>query len=161
MLACFANRTDTGRKVFKKLTVLIALALTATATLDVAVAADPVKGAKYSGDVDVTATLTVSFKVSRSGEKVKSLKVRPSLPNSCGYGGPLPTQTSKPAKIEDGKFAAKVTDKSADGTVIETAKVKGRFLADRKERGKIKATLPNAESCNGKFPYSTKAEKKG
>ena len=41
------------------------------ATFGVALAAAPVKGAKYSGPVKVTATLTVSFKVSRSGKKVE------------------------------------------------------------------------------------------
>src|SRR6188508_1881797 len=96
-------------------------------------------GARYSGRVNVTATLTVSFKVSRSGKKVSSVKVSPSLPNSCGYGGPPPTQTSESVGIKDGKFTAKVTEKSSTtGALIETAKVTGTFLAKGKEKGKIK-----------------------
>ena len=91
------------------------------------------KGAKYSGRVNVTATLTVSFKVSRSGKKVTSLKVSPSLPNSCGYGGPPPTQTSKPAKIAHGKFTAKITEKAGNGTVIATAKGHREVPRRRKE----------------------------
>lgn len=151
-----------GNALSRRLTGLIALILAAmVAILGVALAAAPVKGAKYSGPVKVTATLTVSFKVSQSGKKVSSLKVSPSLPNSCGYGGPLPTQTSKSAGIKDGKFTAKVTQKSSTtGAVTETAKVTGTFLAKGKEKGKIKATLPNAQSCSGSFSYSTKAGKK-
>jgi hypothetical protein len=136
------------------------LAVTAIlATFGIALAAGPVKGAKYSGRVNATASLTVSFKVSRSGKKVTALKVSPSLPNSCGFGGPPPTQTSKAAKIERGKFAAKIKETASNGTVIATAKVTGKFLAKGKEKGDIKANLPNAQSCNGTFAYSTKVKK--
>ncbi len=133
----------------------------ALAVTGIALAAGPVKGARYSGRVNVTATLTVSFKVSRSGKKVSSLKVSPSLPNSCGYGGPPPTQTSKPAKIEDGKFTAKITEKAVNGTVAAIATITGRFLAKGKEKGTIKTSVPSATSCNGSFSYSTKVKKKG
>jgi len=137
----------------------IALAVSTAAT-GIALAAGPVKDARYSGRVNVTATLTVSFKVSRSGKKVSSLKVSPSLPNSCGYGGPPPTQTSKPAKIADGKFTAKITEKAVNGTVAARATITGRFLAKGKEKGTIKTSVPAATSCNGSFSYSTKAKKK-
>jgi hypothetical protein len=138
-----------------------ALALAAIlATVGVALAAGPVKGASYSGRVNVTANLTVSFKVSRSGKKVTALKVRPSLPNSCGYGGPLPTQTSKSARIERGKFTAQIKETASNGTVISTAKVTGKFLAKGKEKGNIEASLPNAKSCNGTFSYSTRVKKR-
>jgi hypothetical protein len=138
-----------------------ALALAAILALaGIAFAAAPVKGSKYSGPVNVTATLTVSFKVSGSGKRVSSLKVSPSLPNSCGYGGPPPAETSKPAKIKDGKFTAKITEKATNGTVITTAKVTGKFLAKGKEKGTINTNLPNAKSCNGTFAYSTKATKR-
>jgi hypothetical protein len=125
----------------------------------IADAAAPVKGARYSGHVKVTANLTVTFKVARSGKKVTSLDVRPSLPNSCGYGGPEPTHRSRAAKIKHGKFKAKITEKAANGTVIGTATVTGKFLRRGKERGTIKSVLPNATSCNGTFSYSTKAIK--
>ena len=128
-------------------------------TVGIALAAGPVKGAKYSGRVNATASLTVSFKVSRSGKKITALKVSPSLPKSCSFGGPPPTQTSKSAKIEHGKFAARITEKAGNGTVLETAKVTGKFLAKRKERGNIEASLPNAKSCNGTFSYSTRGKK--
>src|SRR5947208_12098302 len=75
----------------------------------IALAAAPVKGAKYSGRVKTGATLTVSFKVDRSGKKVIGFKVGLSLPNSCGYGGPAPKQGFNPAKIRKGRFTGKVT----------------------------------------------------
>jgi hypothetical protein len=138
-----------------------ALAVAATlATAGIALAAGPVKGAKYSGRVNVNATLTVSFKVSRSGKGVTSLKVSPSLPNRCGYGGPPPTQTSRSARIAHSKFTAKITETASSGTVIGTAKVTGKFLAGGKGKGSIVVNLPNALSCNGSFSYSTKVKKK-
>lgn len=143
-----------------KLIASTALGLTAIlAITGIALAASPVKGAKYSGRVKVSATLTVSFKVSGSGKNVTSLRVSPSLPNTCGYGGPPPTASSKPARIKQGKFTAKITEKASSGTVIGTAKVTGTFLAKGKEKGTVKTNLPNAKSCNGSFTYSTKAAK--
>jgi hypothetical protein len=123
----------------------------------IANAAAPVKGARYSGQVKVTASLKVTFKVARSGKKVTSLDVRPSLPNSCGYGGPEPIHTSRPAKIKHGRFTAKITEKARNGQVIATGTVSGKFLAGGKEKGTIKSTEPTAKSCNGRFTYSTKA----
>jgi hypothetical protein len=145
------------RKLIGSAALTLAVVLAATG---IALAAGPVKGARYSGRVNVTATLTISFKVSRSGKKVSSVKVSPSLPNSCGYGGPLPTQTSKSAKIEDGKFTAKITEKAGNGTVAATARITGKFLAKGKEKGNVKTTVPSAKSCNGSFSYSTKVKKK-
>jgi hypothetical protein len=143
-----------------KLIGLAAVALAAIlATVSIALAAGPVKGARYSGPVNGTASLTVSFKVSRSGRRVSSLKVSPSLPNRCGFGGPPPPQTSKPAKIGHGKFTAKITEKAGNGTVIATAQVTGKFLAKGKEKGGITVNLPNAKSCSGSFSYTAKAKK--
>ena len=126
----------------------------------VAIAAAPVKGARYSGHVKTGASLTVSFKVDRPGKKVTSFKVRLSLPNSCGYGGPAPTQVFKPAKIRHGSFTGKVTEKSAiSGKVVDSAKVTGKFLAGGKEQGTVKTTVPASSRCDGTFTYTTKAVK--
>jgi hypothetical protein len=159
------ERPITSRSTYPplgKLTGPAAVALAAiVAMAGTALAAGPVKGAKYSGPVDVTVTLTVSFKVSGSGKKVSSLRVSPSLPNKCGYGGPLPTDTSKPAKIKHRKFTAKITEKASSGTVIATATVTGKFFGKGKEKGTVKTNLPKAKSCNGSFRYSTKAQTSG
>jgi hypothetical protein len=42
--------------------------------------------------------------------------------------------------------------------VSATAKVTGKFLANGKEEGSIKTSLPSAKSCNGTFNYTTKAK---
>ena len=126
----------------------------------IALAAGPVKGAKYTGAVKTGATLTVSFKVNGTGKKVTAFKVRLSLPNHCGYGGPSPTQTFKAAKISHGRFSGKVTEKSAiSGKVVDSAKVTGKFLAGGKEQGTLKTTVPASPSCNGTFTYSTQSSK--
>jgi hypothetical protein len=136
---------------------VLAVSLAVTA---IALAVGPVKGAKYSGHVKTGATLTVSFKVDGSGKKVTAFKVRLSLPNSCGYGGPAPTQIFKPAKIRHGRFSGTVTEKSAiSGKVVDSAKVTGKFQTGGKERGTVKTTVPAAPRCNGTFTYSTKASK--
>ena len=94
------------------------------------------------------------------GERLGGFKVRLSLPNSCGYGGPAPTQVSKPAKISHGRFSGTVTEKSAiSGKVVDSATVTGKFLAGGKEQGTVKTTVPAAKRCNGTFTYSTKAAK--
>jgi len=124
----------------------------------IALAAGPVKGAKYSGHVKTDATLTVSFKVDGAGKKVMGFKVRLSLPNSCGYGGPAPKQSFSAAKIRHGRFSGKVIEKSAiSGKVVDSAKVTGKFGAGGKEQGTIKTTVPASTRCNGTFSYSTKA----
>ena len=144
-------------RFFGTLACALAVSLAATA---IVLAAGPVKGARYSGQVKTGATLTVSFKVARSGKKVTGFKVRLSLPNSCGYGGPAPTQSFKPAQIRHGRFSGTVTEKSAtSGQVVDSAIVTGKFLAGGKEQGTVKTTVPAAKRCNGTFTYSTKAAK--
>jgi hypothetical protein len=135
----------------------VALAVT-LATAGIVSAASPVKGSKYFGTVTGTAFLKVTFKVSKSGTKVTALKVTPSLPNSCGYGGPLPKASTKSAKIKHGRFTAKITEKNSSGIVIDTAKVRGKFLAGGKEKGTIKTDVPKGESCSGSFAYTTTAQ---
>jgi hypothetical protein len=137
---------------------VLAVSLGVTA---IALAAGPVKGGKYTGQVKTGASLKVSFKVNSSGKKVTAFKVLLSLPNSCGYGGPAPKQSFKAAKIRHGRFTGKVTEKSATtGKVVDSAKVTGKFLAGGKEQGTLKTTVPAAPSCNGTFTYSTKASKR-
>ena len=119
----------------------------------IAPAGTPVNGARYSGDVKTTATLTVSFRVSKTGKKIKGLRITPTIPNSCGYGGPVPTETSKPSPIADGKFQATV--KLSSG---EKAKVHGKFVSHHRERGTIDSTNPASPSCDGTFQYSTKPQ---
>ena len=129
------------------------------AIVGIAHAAAPVKGSKYSGQVTKTTFLKVTFKVSSSGKKVTSLRVTPSLPNSCGYGGPEPRHASKSARIKHGKFTAKVTDKLVGGAVATTATVTGKFQSGGKEKGTIRSVSSGNKSCNGSFAYTTTSTK--
>ena len=156
----------TARRV--RLVVSPALALVALLSVAaIAVAANPVKSAKYSGQVPhagvppTTLSIPVTFKVSRSGKRLTSFTVRmTNLPNKCGYGENDLISTGK-ADIKHGSFTLKLTETfPGGGPVVATATVTGRFLAGRSEAGTIKTTYPpypGGRSCDGSFRYSTKA----
>jgi hypothetical protein len=144
------GRPRTGRVVgFAVLAVLMIGAVTA-----IAFAAAPVKGAKYSGHLKGQDT-TVTFRVSASGKKVIGMRVKPYIPNSCGSGGPPPPQTSKPAKIKNGRFTATVKAQIPDG--VWSATVTGKFLSGGKEQGMVKASPRPGEpsKCGQKIAYTT------
>jgi hypothetical protein len=138
------------------LAVLPALLLTLAA---VALAAAPVKGAKYSGSLTIAKSETVSFKVSPSGKKVTHIQVLPYVPNRCGAGGPPPAQTSIPATIKNGKFKATLNEETSNGGISGTATVTGKFLAGGKVKGVVENPLPGAPECAGNFAYTAKASK--
>jgi hypothetical protein len=123
----------------------------------ITLAANPVKGARYSGHVrGAGVPITVTFKVSRSGSRLTSFTFNvPNLPNRCGYGGPDQLHPAK-ARIKNGRFTAKLSETTTGGLVVATATVTGRFRAGRREAGTIKTTAGTA-SCSGSFGYSTKA----
>ena len=131
------------------------LAVLAVGTIAaIAFAAGPVKGAKYSGHLKGQTT-TVTFKVSPSGKKVTGMRVKPYIPNSCGSGGPPPSQTSKPAKIKNGRFTAKVEAQIPQGDWSAT--VTGKFLSGGKEQGVVKASPRPGEpaKCGQDISYTT------
>jgi hypothetical protein len=140
------------------LVVASAVGLVALGVCAMALAAGPVKGATYSGPLSGSASETVSFKVSSNGKKVTKLRLSPFIPNTCGNGGPPPTEISAPAKITNGKFTGTVVTKATDGSITAKAVVTGKFLRGRKEKGTVKTTLPNASNCNGSFTYTTAAQ---
>ena len=130
--------------------------VTVLATAGVAMAANQVKGAKYSGKINANGGLAISFKVTTNGKDVVKMKV-PQPPLFCQGGGPPPAQNpSKPAPISSaGTFKTTLHYVSSTGTVIATLKVTGAFHAHHKESGKATVTWGSA-SCNGSAPYSTK-----
>jgi hypothetical protein len=140
---------------------LVSLVLVACLALAaVALAAKPVKGARYSGHLaGVGSTGTVTFKVSKNGKKVTGLTVAPFFPNTCGSGGPLPKYTSKPARIKKGKFTTTVFVVTDTGTKLVAGKATGTFTAHRKEKGTLRP-LKLPKNCTKTFKYSTKAKKK-
>ena len=121
------------------------------ATAAVALAANPVKGAKYSGTINANGGLPISFKVTSNGKNVVKMKV-PQPPIFCSAGGPPPAQKrAKPAPISStGSFKEKL--QYVGGT---TLKVTGAFHRHHKESGKVTASW-SAASCNGSALYSTK-----
>jgi len=129
----------------------------ALALVPLALAAGPVHGANYKGQVTSAGVpIAVSFKVSGSGKRLGSFKLDvPNLPNKCGYGGPDQVRPAK-AKIKHGKFSLKLTETTLGGAKVATAKVRGRFKSGGKEAGTIKTTA-NTAKCSGSFSYSTKA----
>lgn len=125
----------------------------------IAVAADPVKGARYAGHVrHAGVPIEISFKVSRSGRRVTSLTLNvPNLPNTCGYGGPDEIRPAK-AKIEHGRFTAKLSQRTTGGVLVATAKVTGRFRAGGKETGRTTTKSRTESPCDGVFRYSARAQ---
>jgi hypothetical protein len=134
---------------------LAIVAVLATAT--VAMAANPVKGAKYSGTINVNGGLAISFKVTSNGKDVVKMNV-PQPPIFCQGGGPPPPQKrAKPAPISSrGTFKEKLKYVSSTGSVVATLQVTGKFQAHHKESGKVTVSW-SAASCNGSALYSTKA----
>ena len=145
------GRSRTGRIV--GVAVLAVLAVGAVAAI--AFAAEPVKGARYSGLVKGT---TVTFKVSASGEKVIDMRLRPYIPNRCGSGGGPPPETSIPARIKDAKFTAKVTTQIPGGAWRAT--VTGTFLRGGKEKGVITFFPRPGEppKCGGSVAYTARTK---
>jgi hypothetical protein len=134
---------------------LAIVAVLATAT--VAMASNQVKGAKYSGTINVNGGLAISFKVTSNGKDVVKMKV-PQPPIFCQGGGPPPAQKrAKPAPISSrGTFKEKLKYVSSTGSVVATLKVTGKFRARHKESGKVTVSW-SAAACNGSALYSTKA----
>ncbi|MFL5737344.1 MAG: hypothetical protein ACJ76P_08395 [Actinomycetota bacterium] len=130
--------------------------VTVLATAAVALAANPVRGAKYSGTIKVNGGLAISFNVTSDGKDVVKMKV-PQPPIFCPGGGPPPPQKrAKPAPISNtGTFTDKLKYVSSTGSVIATLKVTGAFHTHHKESGKATVSW-SAASCNGSALYSTK-----
>lgn len=139
--------------------VLLPVLLLALAT--VALAASPVKGAKYAGSLTIAKAETVTFKVSPSGKKVINVRVLPVVPNHCGVAGTPPAQNSIPAAIKNGKFKATLNEETSNGAISGTATVTGKFLAGGKVKGVVENPLPGAEECGGNFAYAAKAAEGG
>jgi hypothetical protein len=116
---------------------------------------------KYNGPVRyqgfVSSTEFVNFKVTSSRTKVKKLHLTPFVPNKCGSGGPPPKETSKTAKIKNGKFTGTVKEFTTSGALSAKATITGKFLNGGKVSGKVKTKLPAAPQCNATFKYTAKA----
>ena len=135
------------------------LALAAVTATAVALAANPIKGAKYTGHLAGTATVKVSFKVDKHGKEVTGFKAAPFFPNACGAGGPPPKYVSNAARIKHGKFTTIVFTIPRPGSKLKAGKVTGTFLKEGRETGTL-TPLGVPRSCTKAFKYSTTARKR-
>ena len=125
-------------------------------------AAAPKKGATYSGRLKTeggpaSSGDPISVDVSAGGTKA-TVKME-SFPLFCEGGGPPQVVRFKAAKIVDGKFTAKGTEKTEKqfgGELTATGTVTGKFLAGGRERGSFEDSFTKFSSCNGKTTYTTK-----
>ena len=124
-----------------------------------AAAIPPKAGATYKGHIASapSSQSAVTFVVSKNGNWVRRMRVGPyPLTGSCGSGGDIPTQTTKPARIKGGKFTAHVVY-WGDAEVIARAKVTGTFLRRGKEKGVV-TSRRLSDSCVVSLPYRTDAK---
>ncbi len=154
-------RPHRARRAWALATVL-AVAIPAILGINGAFAAT-IKPGKYSGPESFqgfkSTTEFVTFTVDKSKTKVKKLRLVPFVPNKCGSGGPPPKETSKTAKIKNGKFTGLVKELATNGTVIAKGKVSGTFKAGGKVTGSVKTTLPQLPHCNATLQFSAKVKK--
>jgi hypothetical protein len=127
-----------------------------------ALAAHPVGGAKYKGQIENEPFNTkISFKVSNDGRTVKGLKTKFDpifLSDGCTDESPDVEQDSDPAHISrKGKFKG-VIHYTYSNDATAKAVVKGRFHRHGREGGKVKATFPANPDCDGTAHYSTKVD---
>lgn len=121
-----------------------------------AIAAAPVKGASYAGTIK-QGNIPISFKVSNNGKKVSKLNPQ-SLPLFCeGGGGPTVLKVSNAAVDKKGAFTTTGRE-TANGKIVATVKITGKFQSGGREKGKLKVTYQFAKDCNGSTTYTTQAE---
>jgi hypothetical protein len=126
-----------------------------------ALAAHPVAGAKYKGQIDNDPFNTkISFKVSNDGDTVKGLKTKfdPAFPSGgCTEETPGVEQESDPAHISrKGKFKG-VIHYSFNG-VTAKAVVKGKFRRHGRAAGSVTSTFEANPSCDGTGHFETKVD---
>jgi hypothetical protein len=122
-----------------------------------------IKPGSYSGPESykgsTSSTEFVTFTVNKSKTKVKKLRLVPFVANKCGSGGPPPKETSKTAKIKNGKFTGTVKEIATDGSVSAKGKVTGKFKAGGKVTGSVKGVLPKAPQCNATLQFTATLQK--
>lgn len=126
-----------------------------------ALAANQVKGAKYSGQLAAPRTsYLVSFRVSTNGKQVTGLKIS-NTPFYCSGGGrPVPVSFAKATISPQGRFTSTgtyvIVEGPLKGQVGTRLTITGRFAKGGKEQGVITSTYPKARACNGKSSYTAK-----
>jgi hypothetical protein len=123
-----------------------------------------VRGSAYKGALAPPRTsFVVTFKVSKSGQRVTSLRIN-NLPFYCSGGG-----KPVPISFRDAKISKRFTFQSTGVQTIKVGPKKGqkgakltitgRFIRGRSELGTITTRFPATVeiACNGTTTYTTKA----
>jgi hypothetical protein len=149
-----------GRKAQRLL--LAAIAVGVLGYSGVALAANQVKGAGYSGQLAAPRTsYLVSFKVSGNGRQVTDLKIS-NTPFYCQGGGrPIPVSFASTKISKAGTFTSTgkyvIVEGPLKGQVGTKLKITGKFAKHDGEQGTVTSTYPKTPTCNGKSSYTTKA----
>lgn len=139
-------------------TAAVVMSILPATAISPAVDAPPKAGATYKGYIvnAPESQRAVRFVVSNNGNWVRKMRLGAyPVTGSCGSGGDVPTQTTKPARIKDGKFTAHVVY-WADGDAFAKATVTGTFLRGGKEKGVV-TSHRFVDSCVVSLPYRTSA----
>lgn len=126
-----------------------------------ALAANQVKGARYSGRLaPPRSAVVVSFKVSGSGKQVTGLTIS-DTPFYCEGGGRVtPVKLANAGISKSGTFTSTgkyvIAVGPLKGQVGTRLKITGKFGKHGKEQGTLTVTYPKSPSCSGKSSYATK-----
>ena len=85
---------------------------------------------------------------------MSSFSVTPFPPNTCGVGGPPPTEKFKAKISSKGKFKGTLFEVLDDGSLNKSEAVTGKFKSGDREVGTMKPLGVPAD-CVDTFKYST------
>lgn len=135
---------------------LLVLPIALLGVAAMAMAAKPVPGATYAGNISQSPnTYPISFKTSSSGKKVSKFSLPSGYPIYC-QGGGFGSPKSKSAKVSNkGKFTAKLPlifapTHQNQGKLIVT----GKFGKHGTEKGTAITKFKTTHSCNGTSKYT-------
>ena len=143
-------------------TLLVAVAVGVLACASAAVAASPIEGGSYSGQLAAPrSAYLVSFKVSASGKQVTGLKIS-NTPFYCQGGGrPIPVHFANAAISKAGTFTSTgkyvIVEGPLKGQVGTKLEITGKFAAGGAEQGTVTSTFVKTPACSGKSSYTTKS----
>ena len=123
-------------------------------------AAHPTKGKTYSGSIKRVAnvTYTITFEVSKNGEKVEDFSLPSGYPVYCEGGGFGEVQDATAQISSKGTFMAKLPIYFAPTHEHQGfVEITGKFGKKGHESGKAITDFSTSNTCNGTSKYTTKA----